>query len=383
LIDYFFGKPRTGKSYRAIHLIYNEYIKDNKELPKYLNILTNIGGFKFDLVNQIFLDKGYSGSAYKLVWKSFYKHLEKMHSMAMEEKSDEELNRYADYHKINDSLIIIDEASLYFKKYNDVLSWWLAYHGHFRIRIILIAQSPKQINTEYLVHSEILYEAQPQAKQLRSNQLRYIHHSEVPFNKDSKFSSDTITTSKDIYNLYKSGEVDKPKKIIYKYIGIALLGAFGVLFLANLFLNNMKNRVSSDEDVTYTENKTSYNDNIVSSLDDIVLTIRCDDKYCWNVDSSYQNNEITLNYFKSLVIEFEFSLFYEEIKNEIYYLKPFKKTLSKKTLAKFTDYTYSVPSSFKTTFLKDLFIPIKSESKKLILENVNPINNFNDNSNEA
>ena len=62
------------------------------------------------------------------------------------------------------------------KRYDDVISWWLAYHGHFRIRIVCIAQSPKQICPEYLTHTEIYYEAQPQSKQLKSNSLRYIHY---------------------------------------------------------------------------------------------------------------------------------------------------------------------------------------------------------------
>lgn len=379
MIDYFFGKPRTGKSYRAIKIIYDEYIKENKELPKYTNLLTNVGGFKFDLVNRAFSDKGYHGLAYKLVWKSFYKHLQKLHEMALDEKSDEELNRYADYHKINDCLIIIDEASLYFKKYDDVLSWWLAYHGHFKIRIILIAQSPKQINAEYLVHSEIFYEAQPQAKQLRNDQLRYIHHSEVPFNKDSKFSHDTIKTSQDIYDLYKSGEVDKPKKIIYKYIFIMIGAILFLILIIKYFFSSIESRAGLDETTQQAKQELTTNQSIDTNLNEFILVLRCNELYCWNTDDKYQNKVITLKYFKSLAIKLELKLIYEEVSNEIFYLRPFQNTYSKTTVAKLTDYHYFISKDLKNTYLHKLFIPKEQEKKSLQINNTfNPLKEENE-----
>lgn len=150
MIDYFFGKPRTGKTYRAVNILYEDYIKNENISPKFTYILTNIGGFKFKEINQLFQDRGSKSISYKLIWADFYKHLGVLYRMALEEKDDVELNRYAYSHKINDCLIILDEASLYLKKYDDVISWYLAYHGHFKVRIIIIAQSPKQINAEYV-----------------------------------------------------------------------------------------------------------------------------------------------------------------------------------------------------------------------------------------
>ena len=43
MIWYITGKPRSGKSYYAVHKL-NEFTKNNR----YETIFTNIGGFKFD-----------------------------------------------------------------------------------------------------------------------------------------------------------------------------------------------------------------------------------------------------------------------------------------------------------------------------------------------
>ncbi|MFT7002821.1 MAG: zona occludens toxin [Sulfurimonas sp.] len=373
MIDFFFGKPRTGKSYRAVDLIHKEYIKDGAK-PKYKNILTNIGGFVFDEINEHFkiADSENPSTAYRLVWKDFYIHLEKMYSMALDDKSDDELNTYADYHNINDCLIVIDEAALYMKKYDDVISWWLAYHGHFKIRIVIIAQGPRQINADYLVHTEIYYVAQPQSKQLKSNKLRYIHYSEIPFSRDSKFGSNTLTASTDIYDLYKSGEVDKPKKIIYKFIFLSLLAIFAMVGLYKF----LQYRLSPEPEISVSNSTHTIDElnlptpgqnnlikpNSTMSKDTFLLSLKCNEQYCWNADTNYEATQISLNYFKTLVIKFKIELFYSEVKTEVYTLKPFEKTLSKNTLAKLTDYIYIVPKDFKTTFLSSLF---KSKYKEV------------------
>ena len=367
MIDYFFGKPRTGKSYRAVKVIYDEYLKSEDSVPKFTNILTNIGGFKFKQINQDFKDRGSKSQAYKLVWSDFYEKISNLHKMALEEKSDDELNRYAYYHKINDCLIIIDEASLYMKRYDDVISWYLAYHGHFKVRIIIIAQSPKQINAEYLVHAEIYYEAQPQSKQLSNNKLRYILYSEPYFSKDNKFDTDTLKAEQKIYDLYKSGEVDKPKKMLYKFIFFMFLALLVMFALFKLLMYRLSPDVEDSNDTQPNHNyEKSYDEDdykppVVKHDGDILLTLRCDDRYCWNADTHYQDNQVTLNFIKNLVVMFNIDLKFYEVKNEIYILKSFEHTLSKKTLAKLTDYYYFIPKSLKNTYLSSLFVPVQQK----------------------
>ncbi|WP_324170991.1 zonular occludens toxin domain-containing protein [Sulfurimonas sp.] len=381
MIDYFFGKPRTGKTYRAVDILYNDYVKDENASPKFTNIITNIGGFKFKEINQLFRDRGSKSVAYKLVWRDLYTHLSKLYEMALDDKSDEELNRYAYSHKINDALIILDEASLFMKRYDDVVSWWLAYHGHFKMRIIIIAQSPKQINAEYLVHAEIYYEAQPQSKQLASNKLRYIHYSEPYFVKDNKFSSNTITSNQKIFDLYKSGEVDKPKKMLIRFIIYILIA----LFISAAFFKFLLYRLSPDTPDTEENQSNSVTstyedvDYPPPKSDDYLLSVRCNKRYCWNTDPKYDSKEISLSYFKFIVIKHSLELEYSEIINEVYILTPIEKTLSKSTLSKLTDYYYFIPKELKTKELKQFFISKEVMTNKRKDFSINP---FNINTNE-
>jgi len=368
LIDFFFGKPRSGKTYRAVDLIYKEYISTDKP-PKFTNILTNIGGFKFKEINEIFLNRGSKSVAYKLHWNDFYTHLSKMYEMAMQDKSDDELNRYAYSHKINDCLIILDEASLYMKKYDDVISWYLAYHGHFKVRIIIIAQSPKQINPEYLSHTEIFYVAQPQSKQLTNNQLRYIHYSDIPFSKDNKFSSNTIKTSQDVYNLYKSGEVDKPKKIIYKFIGIALFALIFIALVVNHFVNNLEERVQIDDENSSKNSSYSVSKNLDINKD--LVCFRCDDKKCWLNDSRYQPFEISRSYLKFVLLKKNILLSYYEVNNEIYKVIDKRRGQEKITLASLTDYYYLMSQNIKDIYFADMFI-LKKQTPDTTLDLSSP-----------
>lgn len=392
MIDYFFGVPRSGKTYRAMDYIYKEYIDVSKKhsnvlsqthiyklysfhfihtkTPKYKNILTNIGGFKFDVFNKIFLDRGSPNRAYKLIWKDFYKHLAILHKMALDEKDDAELNRYASYHNINDCLIVLDEASFYMKKYDDVISWWLAYHGHFKIQIIIIAQSPKQINSEYLSHTEIFYDAQSQSKQLTSNRFRYIHHHDFPFTKETKFANSSLTANPNIFALYKSGEIDKPPKIVYKYIFIFVLAILFVsFFIYKLFnsVSNPKGALAVDKNISnQVQNNSVISSNFIASNGVSLVAVRCDHKKCWNPDSLYLQNEITITYFKFVIDKNKIDLQYTEDINQIYKLTQMERGSAKSTIYSLSDFYYYLSDDVKKNYLRELFIlkPILNDTSR-------------------
>lgn len=359
MIDYFFGKPRTGKTYRAVNILYEDYLKDENVSPKFQNILTNIGGFNFKNVNQLFQDRGSKSVSYKLVWKSFYEHLTVMHKMALDDKDDAELNRYAYSHKINDCLIILDEASLYMKRYDDAISWYLAYHGHFKVRIIIIAQSPKQICAEYLVHAEIYYEAQPQSKQLANGKLRYLHYTDSYFSKDSKFSSDIINSKKEIYDLYKSGEIDKPKKILYKFIFYMFLSMAIMFGLFKFLIYRLSPDIPADEnkDTLAAHEVNSYQNNTTSlNTDDILINIRCNDKYCWNPNPKYEKNQVTYSYMYYVVLTNSIELKFSEVTNDVYTSVVHREGISTTSLSKLTDFYYFIPLPIQKSYLSTLFI---------------------------
>lgn len=338
--------------------------------PKYRNILTNIGGFKFDVFNKIFLDRGSPNRAYKLIWKDFYKHLSVLHKMALDDKEDIDLNRYADYHNINDCLIVLDEASFYMKKYDDVISWWLAYHGHFKIQIIIIAQDPKQINSEYLSHTEIFYDAQSQSKQLTNNRFRYIHHHDYPFTKDTNFANSSLTANPDIFALYKSGEIDKPPKIVYKYIFIFGLAILFVLFFGYKLFNsvsNPKGAAAVDKNVSnQIQNNSPGPSGLIASNGVTLVAIRCDNKKCWNPDSLYLQNEITITYFKFVIDKNKIDLQYTEDINQIYKLTQMERGSAKSTIYSLSDFYYYLSDDVKKNYLRELFIlkPILNDTSR-------------------
>ncbi len=360
MIDFITGKPRTGKSYRAMKYILDNFF-DEKKVPPYRFILTNIGGFQFDYLNKKFDAMGRDNKALQILWKGFLAHITVMHKMALDDKSDDELIRYADYHKINNALIVIDEAMLYMKKLDDAMSWFFSYHGHFKVRLIVMCQHPKQVHADYKIHTEFFIHAQDQSKQLRDNVLKYKHY-DNPELKDSHHS-DSITTDPEVYKLYKSGEIDKPKKILYKYI---IIGVF-LIFLMFGALYALFARLAPDTTPIEAEPKKEKPINELKNEDleeesGIFLTVRCDDKNCWNANNTFENNQVSLSYFKFLVIKYKLELQYSEIKNEIYKMIPTDKGFNKISLAAVTDYYYNIPDKLKTTYLATLFIPRKIES---------------------
>lgn len=411
MIDYFFGKPRTGKSYRAVKYIFEEYIKKGAK-PKYPNILTNIGGFKHDILNEHFQidydDKIDKASDYekkkiklckssKLVWSDFHKHLIAMWKMSVEDEADDEaLNRYANYHKINDCLIVLDEASFYMKKYNDAISWWLAYHGHFKMRIIIITQGPKQIYSEYMTHTEIFWESQPQSKQLKSNSIRYISYDDYYFSKDSKFGSETIKTSPEIFALYKSGETDKPKKMLYKFIFLmlfALIVMFGFYKLLMYRLSppvdeeEIKDKVVNYDDNFQKEENSKFDNEVKYNIDknSELIVFRCDERYCWLAAQThkYEYYQITLKYFKHLILKFSLDLDYMIVKNEIYSEKTTKHSYLKTSIVNLVDYHYFVPKDVKKIYLSRLFIPVVEDKKQSISKSLSVQNPFINSKSEA
>ncbi len=360
MIDYITGKPRTGKSYRGMKYILDNFFDESK-IPPYRYILTNIGGFQFDYLNKKFESIGRPNRAYKIIYKELLSHVTVMHKMALDGKEDSELTKYADYHHINNSLIVIDEAMLYLKKLDEAMSWFFSYHGHFKIRMIIMCQHPKQVHADYKIHTEFFVHAQDQSKQLRDNVLNYKHY-DNPELKDSHHS-DSIKTNPEVYKLYKSGEIDKPKKILYKYIFYGVVFSFLVFFVFySLFSRISHSPNSPDKNNLSIENKAP-NQNNSSGLNNKnssdLISIRCDDQFCWNIDKSFENNQISLTYFKYIVVKNDLQLEYSEITNSIYELSYAKKGYEKHLLAYFTDYHYFISDDVRKSYLSTLFIPLQ------------------------
>ena len=318
MISILTGLPRSGKSYRAVWYIQKHFIDSkSKDYDKHTFLYSNIGGFKHDVVNDVLIqnpiDNGtdqedtIKESIY-LDWAWFYPHLQKLHEMAKADKPDEELLRYARYHKLTPALFVIDEAyRFYTKKSDPVLVWWHGYHGHLGHDILIIIHRPSLMHSDYKAHTEEFIDAQPKSKALFSNQFRYHFYATDTYNKVNRYSTDKLTASPDIFALYKSGDLHNPKKIVYKYIAIAvsaLLVVFGLLYYffwslkERAGLNDSSNESTPTEQIVnpYDKNVTTPIKPSVSSL--MLLRVRCDMVSCSRVDSAYQINYIPRLYFE-------------------------------------------------------------------------------------
>lgn len=320
----FTGKPRAGKSVRAVKYIRDSFITPTcKEYKKYHNLYTNIGGFKHDKVNEMLEEypieiedeeELFIKKSHKLDWDKFYVHLQYLHKMAKEDKSDDELLEYCKKHNINNSMLIIDECYRYFKKTSDpVLVWLLAYHGHLGMDIILIIHNLQLMHSDYKAFTETFIDAQPKNKGYSDNILRYFHYASEYYSADQKYETSTLKADPALFALYKSGDLHNPKKIIFKYVIYLLLvlsfvlGSWYVLYQRFMIPPNDNINVSKDKIIS-NDSDINYD---TSSSD--ILDLTCNSKVCFLTNSKlYFYHEYSIGYILFLMEQDKIQKIYYE-----------------------------------------------------------------------
>jgi zona occludens toxin len=348
MITIFSGLPRSGKSYRGVHYIYNNFMNVKSDsFLKHRYLYTNIGGFKHDFVNEILFEQNiivtdqmkidfphldFGAKCYPkndpkinneifikesiyLDWDVFYDHLLTLYDMALQDKPDEELLCYLTYHKLSPALFVIDEAYRYYdKKVDPALKWWHGYHGHLGHDIILIIHRPQLMTKDYYSgYVEDFIDAQPKSKAFFNNRFRYYFYADDSYNIRSKHHSDALTAKMDIFKLYKSGDLHNPRKILYKWIGllvIAFLFAVGVFIF---FMNSLSNRAKSNNaksSSVHSQSQSVSSTNIKDineTLENfVILTVRCFDNSCARIDPQFQTRYIDRHLFEDVFKRFSF-----------------------------------------------------------------------------
>ncbi|PSM52719.1 zonula occludens toxin (Zot) family protein [Campylobacter blaseri] len=229
MLSLIIGPPGSGKTYKVVNDIYEQYQLHLKDESKYKCIYTNINGFDFDKFN---------GYVKKFDRFDLLSNAEKEYSLNKQHESgflgdigdyDEYAKNQGIYKDYIDSLIVIDEAyNIFNKNFNDNLGRFLSYHRHFNIDIVFMLQSKRQTNREYIIHSELLYVAQPSSKRLFKSVFRYKKYSTYEEKKDNLITTQNLRFKKDIAKLYQSGS-DK----IYKSYATGKI--FFLLFLILFF----------------------------------------------------------------------------------------------------------------------------------------------------
>lgn len=258
MLRFLIGAPGSGKSY---YLVYTAL--KNKE--KYDAIRHNISGFKkFDHIE---LD-------------DFEKFALELHMTYKKHKSDidkdviliEKMKNLGYYN----NLVILDECHLLFDNQKAHLVWFLSYHRHLYIDLLLATQDLGLIHSRYKKFSEYYIQAVRPTFRLSSKYFVYTLHSRPNYSKSSKFSEEKIPKLQDVFASYLSGDSVKTKnaaRSLYIKIGALLFVVFISLLLyflgietdENLDVNSTQKEINEFEKPIPTKNRIEYNKPIIES----------------------------------------------------------------------------------------------------------------------
>ena len=263
MITYLLGLPGSGKSYYAVNKIFNNF--SSHETAKkdikvtYKNCYTNINQFKFELVNDV----------YELDFEKLYNILSRLHKHYKEKKSDKFLLSFLSKVKLKDTLFVIDEAHNFFDKKDLVLVWWLSYHRHLHHEIILITQNLSLIESKYKAFSEFFYVAKPQSLTLFKSFFKYNIFCSSRLSANSKSGDIKVKRSKDVFNLYHSGDSINAQNVILKFLMItaffvSILFIFGYFIFHSLFSSDETKPTKQDIPISSPQNYDNQQTNKIS-----------------------------------------------------------------------------------------------------------------------
>lgn len=298
------GVPRSGKSYFSvykIHEIYKNELISFKKKHKYIHwflyywysffppapkevftwTYTNINEFKFDLYPQ----------TKPLIYKELYTKLSRLHRFHVDRcATDTELVEKAKELDLYDVYIVWDEChhNLYGKE-DEVITWWLTYHGHLHQEVHLITQNPSLIPTGYTKLGEYFYKVGSASKSLSKNSFRIGSYESAGFHKNGRSKVEIILPFKDeVFNLYKSGKPQKRKAILKKYAFIIPILVLLVVYLFSSFNDSFAADINEPIPV-------SSKSEIV--VDDLQL-------YIEPIDKNSTVERVEIDYDKDMLIQF-------------------------------------------------------------------------------
>lgn len=347
MLEYITGVPGSGKTARAVHLVYDTFLDSkHKDFGKYERFYTNINEFNYTYFNgqefekqeeiikaeapskpslKSFFEDFKKASAeqdnsqkpsFKLIFEEFKKaskpkiirrdvvnvsdnianpldfdtllsQLEEIRQLYLSKGTDKQLLELADEFKISNTLFIIDEAQNYFGDKNDTLSWWLSYHRHLHQDIILITQNLSLIYRKFLTFGEFFYKAVPSSLRLRGNIFTYHQYINYHLYKSSYTDTIKIKFNKEIHALYGSGANTQGKKVIYRFLIIVFVLFVLIVFGFKIFISS---KMSPDDNATNTNFQTVESSSITPINKTNTFTV-----LCFGFDCSCKGNTFNLS----------------------------------------------------------------------------------------
>jgi zona occludens toxin len=305
MIEFYTGVSGSGKTYRAVYYLYEIFLNSkSKDFGKFKKFYTNINEFNFSFFSD--------GVGFNLDFDVLLKYLTILHKAYLDKQTDAELNILADSFGLKDAFFVFDECQNYFDKKNTVLIWWLSYHRHFYQNIILITQNLSLIEAKYKGFSEFFYLAVPSSLRVFLTKFKYVQYIGSRMSKAQKSETISIKFDAEVYKLYHSGDNTQSKRVIYKYLIIALFALFAfflVIFLVVHFLFSSKDKKHLVNDKNISQRAKSFfsqtNSKIIDikKSDSLSVTIICSSFGCY-----YNTDFYSLSYMKYYIKKYKLFL---------------------------------------------------------------------------
>lgn len=271
-ITYIVGIPRSGKTYYVMYQLWKFFVYvakvtwltkliskifKPKPIHTYTLAYTNINQFDFSKTDKIV----------KLDFDDLHLKLSELYSMYMTKKTDEELIAKSKEFKLHNVLITIDEVQNFLgKKLDDVLVWWLTYHGHLHQDLFFITQDMGLIHSDYKKNAEYFYKAIPPSARFSTKKFRYTQYRNGRMPMNGKIRDFTIPAIQDIFNMYVSGAKNNSKSVVKKflYIGLFLfmILSIAVVIFVSSFNDSGVDKVNIRKPV-FEKNEKNMKDNIL------------------------------------------------------------------------------------------------------------------------
>jgi len=303
MIWYITGKPRSGKSYYAVHKI-NEFSKNNR----YETIFTNIGGFKFDKFKNV--KKQDFEEFFDVYIPALYKEF-KQAKKIMEDYDQWLIDKIKEdgYYK---AAFFVDEAQEYLPSDRVHLRWLFSYQGHLGFDFYFITQALGLIHAKYkytvdsvtnsvsssnkifanILSSPLLDKIFKKSKLFKklkdnSNYGVYQLYASTKMTKADKVDTFRLVFKKEIFALYKSGDKATQKSPLLGRLLMVILLLTAVYMYYKYVTGNMRDKAeipSNTPTVSHVVDKDSTSPSKVLTFDDntIVVPIHCRYDYCYS-----------------------------------------------------------------------------------------------------
>ena len=296
MILFLTGVPGSGKTYKAVDYIYNNFsdfkgaIKDKKN--DYKNCYTNINELKTDLLQNV----------KKLDFDDLKTKLIELHTIYKDKnKNDNDLIEKCKEFDLYKSLFIIDECHNFFDTNDKVLIWWFSYHRHLFHNIYLITQNLSLVYTKYKSFSEFFYKAKPSSVSIFDKTFKYDVFIGSRMSLKDKSHIEKLPKNKEVFEIYQSGDKVGSTNVVRKFLYLSLVALVFLIAIFYYITSSMSPAPTKTEDNNSTNIQTTINQTIINEDKKITAenkkfySFKCRDNLC-----SYDNNIIPISIINSL-----------------------------------------------------------------------------------